>query len=128
MKKESEWKKWKSLKYAFRGLAHVYTHEKNFRIECFFTFIVFLSFFILKFGTVEIILLLFLCALVLLLEIVNTMIENFLDVLKPRLSYQVQVVKDILAGMVLVSVVLSIIVGLIIYIPAFVEYFHRFVV
>lgn len=124
MKKNSQWK---SLQYAWRGLSYVFTHEKNFRIECFCTVLVLISIFVLHLGKFETLVVLLLCAAVLILEIVNSMVEHFLDILKPRLSYQVQIVKDILAGMVLISVIFSIIVGLLIYIPALFEYFSYFV-
>lgn len=124
----SKVKRWSSVQYALRGLAYVYKHERNFRVECFCTLLVLFSLFFLQFSRIEIIVLLLLCAMVLILEIVNTVAEHFLDVLKPRLSYQVQVVKDILAGMVLVSVILSFVIGCIIYIPAAIEFYHRFVI
>ncbi len=116
-----------SFSYAWRGVQFVYIHEKNFRRECFFTLLVLCSFFFLRFSRVEIILLIFLCGFVLTLEMVNTVGEHFLDLIKPRLSYQVQVVKDLLAGTVLISVFLSFIVGCIIYIPAFIEYLGGYV-
>ncbi len=117
-----------SFGYALRGLRFVFLHEKNFRIECLFTLIILISFFFLSFSRLEIIVLLLLCGLVLMSEIINTVAEHFLDVLKPRLSYQVEVVKDILAGLVLLSVILAIVIGFIIYIPAFIEYIVPFVV
>ncbi len=117
-----------SFFYAFRGLRFVYRQEKNFRIECIFSILVLLSFLVFDFTRIEMIVLILLCGAVLILEIVNTVGEHFLDLMKPRLSYQVKVVKDILAGMVLICVVLSVIVGCIIYIPAFIELIRLFVV
>lgn len=117
-----------SFRYALKGLSFVFHQEKNFRIECLFTGVVLLSFLFLSFSRIEMILLLLLCGSVLILEIVNTVVEHFLDLIKPRMSYQVEVVKDILAGMVLVSVILSVVIGAIIYIPAFIEYLLPFVV
>jgi len=120
--------RFQSFRYALKGLSFVFHQEKNFRIECFFTGLVLLSFLFLSFSRIEMILLLLLCGLVLILEIVNTVVEHFLDLIKPRMSYQVEVVKDILAGMVLVSVLLSIVIGALIYIPALIEFLLPFVV
>lgn len=117
-----------SFQYAVRGLRFVYANERNFRLECLFMIFVLASFFVFSFSRIEMLVLILLCGAVLILEIVNTVVEHFLDLIKPRLSYQVQVVKDILAGMVLVSVILAVVVGSIIYIPAFIELFRAFVV
>ncbi len=117
-----------SFSYALRGLKFVYSHEKNFRRECFFAFLVFISLFILPFSRFEVILLIFLCGFVLMLEMVNSIGEHFLDLIKPRLSYQVQTLKDLLAGAVLISVFLSVIVGCLIYIPVLIEYLGQFMV
>lgn len=125
MKKNSPWK---SVTYAIRGLVYVYTHERNFRIEFLCTLLVLFSFLILPIGKIERLVVLLLCAAVLILEIVNSMVEHFLDILKPRLSYQVEIVKDILASMVFVSVIFAFLIGLLIYIPAFIEFFSHFVI
>lgn len=117
-----------SFQYALRGLRFVFQHEKNFRYECFFALVVFASFFVFSFSRIEMIVLILLCGSVLIMEIVNTVVEHFLDLFKPRLSYQVKVVKDILAGMVLLSVILSVVVGCIIYIPALIGFFDSFMV
>lgn len=125
MKKNSPWS---SFQYAVRGLRFVYKNERNFRIESFFLLVVLASFSFFPLSRIEIVALILVSGAVLILEIVNTVVEHFLDLIKPRLSYQVQVVKDILAGMVLVSVLIAVIIGSIIYIPAFIELTRSFMV
>lgn len=111
----------KSVLYALRGIVYTYKHEVNFRIQCFFGLIVLVFAFTLHMRTYEKIILSMMIAFVLVLELFNTTIEMFLDLLKPRLSPQVELVKDIMAGAVLLSVIGSLVVAGIIFTPYFIE-------
>jgi diacylglycerol kinase len=55
--------------------------------------------------------------LVFILEMINTIVERLLDVLKPRLHEYVKDIKDIMSAMVLISALSSVAVGLIIFLP-----------
>lgn len=111
----------KSLQYAARGMRHIYLHEQNIRIQTL------IAFFVLGFGYFfqlqqsEWIVILLLIALVLILEVVNSVIEQFIDIVKPRYHIQVQVVKDMLAAMVLLAAITSIIIGSVIFLPHIIE-------
>jgi len=59
--------------------------------------------------------------LVILMEIINSAIERITDVLKPRLDNYVKEIKDIMAAAVMLASVIAIIVGLIIFIPYFIN-------
>jgi len=48
-------------------------------------------------------------------------LEKFVDIIKPRLAYQVQVVKDMMAAMVLIASFFSIVIGILILAPPFLE-------
>ncbi len=111
----------KSVNYAIRGIVHTFHTERNFRIECFVGLLVFILSFILHMREYEKIILAMMIAFVLVLELLNTTIEIFLDLLKPRLSPHVELVKDIMAGAVLFASMGSIIVGIIIFVPYIVE-------
>jgi diacylglycerol kinase len=50
-------------------------------------------------------------------EILNTAIENMVDMISPQPGEKAGIVKDISAGAVLVSAVISVIAGLIIFLP-----------
>lgn len=111
----------KSVLYALRGIGYTYRNEVNFRIQVFFGLIVFFLSFVLQMKVSEKIILVMMIAFVLVLELINTTIEMFLDLLKPRLSPQVEMVKDIAAGAVLLASVGSFVVGCIIFIPYIIE-------
>ena len=71
----------------------------------------------------EWIVLLLLIFFVLLLEIVNTVIERMVDILKPRVHVYVKEIKDLMSVSVLLAAALSIIVGLLIFIPHIIDAF-----
>lgn len=112
-----------SFVYAFRGIAYVYRHESNFRVQCFTGLVILIASFIFDMRGYERIILAMMIAFVLVLELLNTTIEMFLDLLKPRLSPQVESVKDIMAGAVLLASLGSLFVGVVIFIPYVIELF-----
>jgi len=99
----------------------VFKHEKNFRIELVFGVVAVVLSKYLGIGHLEFVAILFLIFTVLILEILNSALEKFVDILKPRLHLQVGVVKDIMAAMVLLSACASIIIGLFIFCPYILE-------
>lgn len=67
--------------------------------------------------TVERALLILVTASVLVLEIVNSVVERIIDILKPRIHHYVEEIKDITAAAVLVASFSAAIVGLLIFWP-----------
>jgi diacylglycerol kinase len=53
------------------------------------------------------------------MELANSAVERIADILKPRIHSYVKEIKDITAAAVMISAILSIIIGLIIFIPRF---------
>ena len=107
----------KSFSYAFRGLGFVFRHEQNFRIQIFCGIIALLAAFVLHISSTRFMILLFTCTLVLILECINTAIEGVSDIVKPRLSEQVEMIKDIMAGAVLLASFFAVIIGICIFWP-----------
>lgn len=114
----------KSFFYAIKGIVYTFRHEANFRIQCFLGILILVAAFLFHMRSYEKITLAIAIAFVMVLELLNTTIEMFLDLLKPRLSPQVETVKDIMAGAVLLASIGSIVVGAIIFIPYIIE-LHR---
>ncbi|HBB37540.1 MAG: Diacylglycerol kinase [Candidatus Magasanikbacteria bacterium GW2011_GWD2_43_18] len=112
-----------SLGYALRGVWYVYRNEQNFRFQILAAIIVGILAWYFPLNDAERILVLLLIMLILILELVNSAIEKFTDIVKPRLHQHVQIVKDIMAGTVLVASVGSIILGLMIFVPHIIELF-----
>ena len=58
---------------------------------------------------------------VLVLELLNTVLEKFIDVLKPRVHYFIEIMKDLMAAAVLVAAVAAFVVGLFIFLPYLID-------
>ena len=58
-----------------------------------------------------------LIAAVLILELINTVLEYFLNVIEPKIHIQAKIIKDIMAGAVLLMSAAAAILGLMIFWP-----------
>lgn len=106
-----------SFRDAFNGIRHAFEHEQNFRVQLIIGLIVlFLSVFI-PIKDSERLLVVIMVFMVLVMELLNTAIERFLDLLKPRLHHYAKAVKDIMAGAVFLTSFSAVIVGIIIFGP-----------
>lgn len=110
-----------SFKDALNGVHFVLTHEQNFRIHCVVAFIVVLTAFLMPLTNAERGVILVTIVVVFGFELVNTAIEKLLDVVNPRLHEQVKVLKDIMAGLVLLSAFGAAVIGVIIFAPLLLE-------
>lgn len=113
----------KSMKYAFFGLKHIIKREQNFRLQLLFALLVFCLGFYVELSRNEWIAVIILISAVLILEIINSALEQVIDIIKPRLHGQVKLVKDMMAAAVLVTAISAAVIGLIIFYPYFVEIF-----
>lgn len=107
----------KSFGYAIRGLAYVVRRERTFQIHLIATLAVLFFIYYYPLKNWEIIVLIMMVALVLILEIVNTAVEKIIDVLKPRIHFYVQIVKDLMAAAVLLASIAALIIGIFIFWP-----------
>jgi len=108
---------WRSLRHAIRGLVYVLKYEKNFQNEVAIALLVFAGMVYFKVTRAEMIILFLVVMEVLVMELLNTMMERVVDILKPRVHPYAKLIKDLLAASVLLSAILAIIVGLIIFVP-----------
>ncbi|OGH66306.1 MAG: hypothetical protein A3B90_01240 [Candidatus Magasanikbacteria bacterium RIFCSPHIGHO2_02_FULL_41_13] len=102
----------KSFGYALRGLGLVFKSEQNFRIQVLLGIFALALGLFLQISALRFIFLVTVIVLVLILECINTAVEYVADSIKPRLSEQVKMIKDIMAGAVLLASILSIIIGI----------------
>lgn len=107
----------KSLSYAFRGLKYTIKKEKNFQNELAIGLLVILAMIYFKVTRFEMVVLFIIIVGVLVMEILNTIVERVVDVLKPRVNPYARLIKDLMAASVLLSAILSIIIGFIIFFP-----------
>lgn len=107
----------RSVSYAVRGIVRTAKTEQNFRIELGFAAVVIILMFVLPLSAAERAALLLATVAVLVLELMNSIAERFVDLLKPRIHHYVEEVKDIMAGAVLVASVGAAAVGIVIFWP-----------
>jgi len=111
----------KSFGSAFRGIQTVFKTEQNFRIQILAAIAVIVLSFLLGISSWEWLVVIFLILLVLLLEILNTVFERLVDMLKPRVHMYVYDIKNMTAAMVLITAVSAIIIGTIIFGPKIID-------
>ena len=107
----------KSIHRAWRGLIQVWKDEQNFRIEIFIALIVLVMIFYWQVTLKESVILILVIFTVLILEIINTVMERMVDILKPKIYHYVAVLKDMMAAAVLLASIAAIIIGILIFYP-----------
>ncbi|MBI5728952.1 MAG: diacylglycerol kinase [Candidatus Magasanikbacteria bacterium] len=110
-----------SFQDARRGLAHVFRAEQNFRLQVMAAALVLAVVFYFPLRQWETVVILLLIVMVLTMEILNTALERFTDLLKPRLHHYVGAIKDMMAAAVLVTSLGALIIGTIIVGPYFIS-------
>lgn len=107
----------KSMQYAFRGLGYVIRHEKNFQNELVAAILVVIAMFYFNLAKWETILLFLVIMVTLIMELLNTVMERVVDMLKPSVHPYAKLIKDLMAAAVLVTSILAVVVGIIIFYP-----------
>lgn len=106
-----------SFKHAFDGIVYVFKTQPNFRFHALMTLIVLWFSWLVKVSRNELIILLFTIMLVLVAEMLNTAIEAITDLVTTQRQPYAKIAKDVAAGMVLMSAILAVVVGFVIFSP-----------
>jgi undecaprenol kinase/diacylglycerol kinase (ATP) len=106
-----------SFVYAFNGLRVLFLEEHNARIHAAFAFLAILIGFLLKISSYEWIAILLCIALVFSLELINSAIENVADFATKENNNLIKNAKDMAAAAVLIAAIISLIIGIIIFLP-----------
>lgn len=117
MKKEKKKRLINSFKYAFEGIKAALKSEQNLKIHILMLILVIIFGIILKISKIEWIICIMLFGFVISLELVNTAIENTVDLVTMEKNPKAKIAKDVSAAAVLVAAATSAIIGLIIFIP-----------
>ncbi|MBR5328614.1 MAG: diacylglycerol kinase family protein [Firmicutes bacterium] len=108
---------WESFGYAREGLKHCIRSERNFRIHMVMGVIAFTLGVVLQLTRAELAILLLLIGLVLIAEMLNTALENLVDLCTEDYHPLAKVVKDVAAGAVLLLCIVAVLIGIIIFVP-----------
>lgn len=95
------------IKYLLRG--------QNFVIETILGLLAIALAILLDVSHFELIAVLLIVLLVLILEVINTIFERIIDILQPRLHPFARVIKDMMAGAVLIASLGSVVIGFVIF-------------
>lgn len=113
----------RSFRYAGRGLIRVFREEQSFRVQTTAGLLVLILALLFHVKIWEAVALLLVIMMVLVLELINSVFERVVDVLKPRMHPYVETVKDIMAAVVLISSVGAILIGFLILGPYVLDFF-----
>lgn len=117
--KEDETKLIFSFKYASEGIITTIKEERNMFIHFLIAIIVVITGIYVRLSLNEWFICLLLFALVFSLELINTAIENTVDLVATKKNKKAKMAKDAAAGAVLIAAIFASIIGIIIFLPKF---------
>ena len=115
--KEKEKPLLKTLSYGFNGIFYTLKHERNMVIHFLVMILVIIAGIVFEITFVEWGVCFVLFALVLSLELMNTALENVVDLVTEEKKAKAKVAKDAAAGAVLVAAIFAVIIGISIFLP-----------
>jgi len=107
----------KSFKNAGKGLLTAFSEEPSFRVQLMAAIVVGVLIFIFPLERWERALLILCIGAVLVLELLNSITERFVDMVKPRVNEYARVIKDLSAAAVLIMAITAAILAVIIFWP-----------
>lgn len=107
----------KSFGFAFAGLGYVFRTQRNFRVHLGIAFLVALIGWLLGISLTEWAVFGVMVVVVLAAEMTNTMVEALVDLVSPGYHPLAKVSKDVAAGVVLLTAIGAVVVGLVIFGP-----------
>ena len=112
-----------SFGYALEGIIHAIKNNKNLRIDFVTALIVIFASIFLHINSYDKAILGVMILIVISAEMINTSIEEMVNLITQEHRREAKIAKDVAAGMVLVAAVGSIIVGVIVFTPYILELF-----
>lgn len=106
-----------SFKYAFEGISHALKHNQNLKIHVVVAICVIAASLFFHVNPFEMGILGIMILLVISAEMVNTALEEMVDLIQNEHRKEAKAAKDVAAGMVLVTAIGSVIVGFLIFTP-----------
>lgn len=111
----------KSQGHARSGIKLIFKNERNFRIDLIAAIIVVILGFLFKISHTDWIAISLVISVVFVSETINSAIEALCDTVSLEYKVNIKYAKDVSAGAVLVSALVSVITGLIVFVPYIVE-------
>ena len=106
-----------SFKYAFSGVKEAFQSERNMKVHFLLMVLAIVLGLILKLSSVEWAILVVTIGLVLMLEFINTSLEQIVDIVSPEKQEKAKIAKDVAAAGVLVSAIVAVLIGIFLFLP-----------
>lgn len=106
----------KSVNHASQGIKYSFSQQNFFLMFLIAIGTLILGFW-LQISYFEWLIIIFLIGSILSLEMLNTVLERTLDFLEPYISDKIRMIKDLIAGAVLIACLTALILGFIIFLP-----------
>jgi len=105
------------INFAIEGIIYTARTQRNIRYHLLAAALVLVISALLPITKGDFLVIILIISLVLMVEVMNTAIEELVNMISPQSNYMAKIVKDITAGAVLISAITSIILGGLIFIP-----------
>lgn len=122
---ENNWKNknfFQSFKNALKGVKFVWEYGNNIKIQVVFGIFATILGMIFKISKIEFAILIVTIFIVLVCEFFNTAIEKLVDLYTLEYNEIAKIIKDVAAGAVTLSAIMSIIIGIILFLPKIINY------
>ncbi len=107
-----------SFKYAWAGVRYAFVTQRNFRIHTIIGILAVSLGFLLEIKATEMAVIIMTCAIVMVLELINTAIESVVDLTVKQTYHELaKIAKDCAAGAVLISAIAAVMVAAFILLP-----------
>lgn len=115
----------KSQGYARNGIKLIFKNERNFRIDLVFAVLVIIAGLFFNISHTDWIALSLVISIVLVSETINSAIEALCDTVSQDFKINIKYAKDVSAGAVLVSAIVSVVTGLIVFAPYLLDFLGK---
>lgn len=106
-----------SFRYAHLGASHALRNERNLWVHVFIAIAALVVAVFLKVSTIELAIIVLTITLVIVTEMINTAIEEAVNLVKPETHPLAALAKNIAAGAALTAAIGAVVVGLLIFLP-----------
>ena len=112
-----------SFRHAFNGLIFGIKDTRNLKVDIFVALIVIIFGFVFKITLIEWTIIILCISMVISLELINSAIEEAVNLAMPNIHPIAKISKDVAAGAVLFSAIASAVIGIIIFLPKIIDLF-----
>jgi diacylglycerol kinase len=115
----------RSFRFAYEGLQYALATQRNMKFHFFVSFVALSSALLLHISKVEILFIILAIILVIMTELINTAIEQTVDLAMPNQHPVAKIAKDLAAASVLVAAAFAVAVGAIVFYEPIDRWFHH---